>query len=228
MDGVHDMGGVEGYGEIQREVHEPAFHERWEAGVFAMVRQAFFAGIYKNSDQFRHSIERIDSNAYLQHCYYGHWLGGLENALVEAGVLTQAEIDASALQLGAEATDLVAARPSAHPDEFPVQATAEGSFRPDDTKPRFGVDDIVRTYRDPVAAHTRLPAYARNKRGRIVSCHNKWVYPDTNAHGQGELPQHLYTVAFNGLELWGEEAEAHVMIHLDLFEAYLSPVVEDE
>jgi nitrile hydratase len=70
-----------------------------------------------------------------------------------------------------------------------------------------------------------LPAYARNRRGRIVAWHVGWVFPDTNAHGRGETPQHLYTVAFEGAELWGDRAERGVVVHLDLFEPYLE--VED-
>ena len=69
--------------------------------------------------------------------------------------------------------------------------------------------------------HTRLPAYARGRRGRIVALHGGWVFPDTNAHGRGETPQHLYTVAFDGAELWGKFSEPGLLVHLDLFEPYL-------
>ena len=66
--------------------------------------------------------------------------------------------------------------------------------------------------------HTRLPAYARNKLGEIIALHGGRVYPDTNAHGLGEQPQHLYTVRFSSEELWDR---AGFSVALDLFEPYL-------
>ena len=47
------------------------------------------------------------------------------------------------------------------------------------------------------------------------------MFPDSNAHGNGELPQHVYSVAFDGAELWGDAAEPGTVVHLDLFEPYL-------
>ena len=65
------------------------------------------------------------------------------------------------------------------------------------------------------------PFCYKQERGAVISTHGGWVYPDTNAHGRGENPQHLYTVAFDGAELWGADAEPGVVVHLDLFEPYL-------
>jgi len=88
MDGIHDLGGKHGHGKVEREEDEPAFHERWEASVFAMSGAAAASGAFNNADRFRHSIERIDPVAYLSHGYYGRWLGGIETLLVESGLLT--------------------------------------------------------------------------------------------------------------------------------------------
>ena len=52
--------------------------------------------------------------------------------------------------------------------------------------------------------HTRLPRYVRGHVGmieRVIGCH---VFPDSNAQGAGENPQWLYTVRFDGRELWGD------------------------
>ena len=38
MNGVHDMGGMDGFGKVEAEPNEPVFHERWEGRVMAMVR----------------------------------------------------------------------------------------------------------------------------------------------------------------------------------------------
>jgi nitrile hydratase subunit beta len=221
MDGIHDLGGKHGYGGVRLEQDEPAFHERWEARVFAMLRAAGGAGALRNSDQFRHAIERIDPAAYLTQGYYGRWLGGLETLLVEAGIVSQAEIDARAVARGGDPRARVAARPAAQPDVIDYAPAADHSLRALTVAPRFAVGDRVRTSAHAVPGHTRLPAYARGRCGTVVALHGGWVYPDTNAHGLGEQPQSLYTVAFDADELWGAAAEPGTCVHLDLFEPYL-------
>ena len=219
MDGIHDLGGKHGHGAVDIEENEPVFHARWEAAVFAMTRAAAAAGAWNNTDMFRHGVERIDPVAYLSHGYYGRWLGGMETLLVEAGLLTQEELTARALSMGGDAHDLVAARPQ-EPTPLAERAAA-GNDRPLATKPTFAVGDIVLTSTEVVPGHTRLPAYARGKRGEVSHWHDGWVFPDSSAHGEGEHPQHLYTVRFTGTELWGGGDE-NITIYLDLFEPYLS------
>jgi nitrile hydratase len=220
MDGIHDLGGKEGFGTIEREHDEPLFHARWEARVFGIIRSGA-AGAARNIDHSRHAIERIDPRAYLTHGYYGRWLGGLETRIVEAGVLDAAAITQRAQELGATPDDLIASRPAAVPDRIDYEPADSGNRRAFDVLPRFGVGARVRTRAHGVPGHTRLPAYARDRAGLVTEWHGNWVFPDTNAHGRGENPQHLYTVAFTGRELWGEDAEPNVVVHLDLFEPYL-------
>ncbi len=222
MDGVHDLGGKHGHGRIDYELDGPAFHERWEAIVFALMGVARELGALRNTDQFRHAVERIDPVAYLSHTYYGRWLGGLENLLVEGGVLTQEQIRARIEALGHDASGLVAARPASAPDVIEYAASQHNSLRPLQQKQQFAVGDHVVTRGAPSTGHTRLPAYARGKHGEVVMWHDGWVLPDSNAHGLGEDPQHLYTVAFDGRELWGDEAEPGTVMHVDLFESYLT------
>ena len=93
-----------------------------------------------------------------------------------------------------------------------------------ESAPRFSEGDWIRTARHPVPGHTRLPAYIRGARGYVHSRHGGWVYPDSNAHGKGERPSHLYTVRFEGAELWGAESEPGTSVYIDLFEPYLQPV----
>lgn len=221
MDGIHDLGGKHGHGAVIREDREPAFHERWEAAVFAIVAAAQQAGAYNNVDRFRHAIERIEPVAYLWHTYYGRWLGGIETLLVEADLVTSEEITARANKLGAELDDLIAARPALEPDPQGEVSGLSTAARPISRAPRFKEGDAVITWTEVIAGHTRLPAYARGRRGRIHHCHGGWVYPDTSAHGKGEDPQYLYTVAFTARELWGSAADTGVTVYLDLFEPYL-------
>ena len=223
MDGIHDLGGKEGFGAVEREVDEPVFHARWEARVLGMNLTGG-GGAGRNVDHFRHAIERIDPAAYLTHGYYGRWLGGLEIRIVEAGVLDTASITRRALELGASPNDLIAARPSVHPDRIDYRPAGDGNRRGVQGEARFVVGARVRTRAHGVPGHTRLPGYARGRVGVVTARHGGWVYPDSNAHGHGENPQHLYAVAFDGRELWGDGAEPNVVVHLDLFEPYLEPL----
>jgi nitrile hydratase len=71
--------------------------------------------------------------------------------------------------------------------------------------------------------HTRLPRYARGKRGAVATHRGCHVLPDTNAHGLGEQPQHVYSMRFDAGDLWGEAAEPNQHVYLDLWEDYLLP-----
>ena len=228
MDGIHDLGGRHGFGAVVREPDEPVFHDRWEAQVFAIMRAAVAAGVVHNADQFRHAIERIDPAAYLTHGYYGRWLGGIETLLLEAGVITAEALAGRVRERGGDPAASAAARPAAVPDRIDYPPAAEGSRRAPPAPPRFAPGDAVRTAAFASPGHTRLPAYARGRRGTVLSAHGAWVFPDSNAHGGGECPQHLYTVEFSGAAQWGDAAEAGTAVTLDLFERYLEPVTDEE
>ena len=70
MNGIHDMGGMHGFGPIVREENEPVFHHDWEGRVFA-IRLATPVPIPGGS---RNNIEQMDPAAYLTTSYYEKWL----------------------------------------------------------------------------------------------------------------------------------------------------------
>jgi nitrile hydratase len=222
MDGIHDLGGKHGFGQVERETDEPVFHAKWEAKVFTFMLAGGAAGAWLNSDRFRHNIERINPISYLNDGYYGRWLGGIETGLVEAGVLDSAEIQFRYRELGGSDSDRIAARPVTNPEPLGKRAQEPGSQRIV-ASPKFAVGDLVKTDIKVTPGHTRLPAYARGKVGKIVACHDGWIYPDSSAHGLGEDPQNLYTVEFQGDELWGSDSESMTLC-LDLFEPYLHAI----
>ncbi len=88
---------------------------------------------------------------------------------------------------------------------------------------RFEPGDVVRAKNINPRGHTRLPRYARGRIGVVARDHGVFVFPDGSAAGQGEQPQHLYSVRFAARELWGEEARAGEGVLVDLFEDYLEP-----
>ena len=230
MDGVHDLGGMHGFGPVEREPNEPVFHAPWEA-VLVAIRRSRAMGRFYNIDEFRHGIERMDPAHYLGSSYYERWLDGLARVLAEKGVVTLKELE--------ERTASFRARPEAPaagagpgprgariPDDAdglqsPVNFVPPSTVRASSERPRYAPGDRVVTRSFHPSGHTRLPRYARGKPGVIHRLHGIHVFPDTNAHGLGERPQPLYSVRFDARALWGESAEPNHQVHLDLWESYL-------
>src|SRR5687768_12196525 len=211
MNGPHDMGGMHGFGPIVREENEPIFHEEWERTVFAMQRAIRARGLI-NIDESRHGIERMPPAEYLAASYYERWLASLERNLVEKGVITREELEARA-----------APQPAAHSVMARLNRPASGQhrYRREGAAPRFTAGDRVVTRNVHPTGHTRLPRYARGKRGTVHAVRGCYVFPDTHAHGQGEQPQPMYTVSFEGDELWGPSSEPRERVYIDLWESYL-------
>lgn len=197
MADAHDLGGRLGFGAIEVERGEPVFHAPWEGRVLGMAYLAMRNG-WLNIDAFRHGIERMGSERYFAASYYERWLRSLETGLPEAGVLAR----------GFTA---------------PALSETRGFERAALAAPRFALGERVRARARRAHGHTRLPGYASGKLGTIAQSRGAFVYPDTNAHGAGEQPQHLYSVRFAAGELWGAAAEPGASVRLDLFEPYLEP-----
>jgi len=223
VNGVHDLGGMQDFGRVVREENEPVFHADWERRVYAMSRAVRDAGI-NNIDEGRHGIERMDPADYLSSSYYERWLDGRTRILLEKGVIAEQELDARTAFF-TERPDAPATAPLTKP--LPAQMVArvpdEGYIRVASGPPRFAPGDAVVTRVMQPKGHTRLPRYARGKRGVIERHHGTHVFPDTNAHGLGEQPQPLYSVRFEASELWGESAEPNQTVNLDCWESYLLP-----
>ena len=224
MNGAHDLGGMQGFGTVEREENEPTFHAAWEAVVLAMQHAGRASALF-NIDEFRHGIERMAPAHYLRATYYEKWLEGITRLLVEKGVVGAEELAARRALFEREPG---ASPPAALSGPPPARAAsnprwAQDFIRETGATPRFAPGDPVRTRAMHPRGHTRLPRYARGKGGVIHCCHGIHVFPDTNAHGQGEQPQPLYSVRFDARELWGESAEPNQVVHIDLWESYLLP-----
>jgi nitrile hydratase beta subunit len=220
MDGVHDMGGMHGFGPIERD--EATFHAQWEKRVHALRAAAFTRGIGPgNVDAARHAIESIEPAVYLRSSYYERWLAALQTGLVKTGVLDEAAIEARA-RLYQQNTDAAAPSRSDLPG-IDRERAPQRAYQPRSggSRPHFAPGDKVVTRNIHPPGHTRLPRYARGKRGFIFRVHGIHAFPDTNAHGLGPQPQPLYSVRFEAAELWGASAEGPGSIYLDLWETYL-------
>lgn len=210
--GIHDLGGMHGFGRVDVERDEPVFHARWESRILGIVYQLVGGG-WVNIDAFRHGIERTGPVDYLTLGYYGRWRASVERLLVEQGVLGPDEVEAR-----------TEGRTTTPPPPVALPRLVEPGFeRAVGTPSRFAVGDAVRTSVAIPAGHTRLPRYVAGRRGVVAQVRAAYVFPDSNAHGRGEDPQHLYNVRFDAPELWGVDAEPGTAVHVDLFEPYLEP-----
>jgi nitrile hydratase beta subunit len=224
MNGIHDLGGMHGFGPVEREENEPPFHGDWEA-VMVAVQNAVCREDHgvMNIDEFRHGIERMDPAHYLASGYFEHWLDGITRVLLEKDIFSLEEIDART-SFFQEHADAPARAAIAGPIPRSAQRRSDnrrGVIREPTAPPRYSPGDRVTIRMDAPAGHTRLPRYARGKHGIIERYHGVHVFPDTNAHGFGESPQPLYSVRFEAVELWGDGAEPNQTVNLDLWESYL-------
>ena len=217
MDGIHDMGGMHGFGKVEPEPDEPVFHALWEGRTMALNRALGYTGIW-TIDQTRYGIERLPPDVYLNSSYYKKWAVRLENLLIEKGLIDADELKAGhALRPGEKLKRTLAA------DDVP-NTLSRGSFtRPAQAPARFKSGDRVRTKNIHPKTHTRLPRYARDRIGVIEAIRGCHVFPDTAAQGKGDDPQWLYTVLFDGRELWGKDSDPTLKVSIEAFEPYLDP-----
>ena len=203
MNGPQDLGGRMGLGPVSPEASEPVFHAEWERRVLALVL-AMGATRQWNIDISRHARESLAWPHYLSASYYEIWLDGLIKLMTARELL-----EGPPRALPRLVADNVAA----------VLARGGPCNRSCDRAARFKPGDRVRVLNLQPNGHTRLPGYLRHAEGVISAHHGAYVYPDSNAHGRGEDPQHLYTVRFAASQVFGNESTDE--LHADLFEPYL-------
>ena len=223
MNGIHDLGGMHGFGPIrpEPESQEPVFHSSWEARVFGLNRATGFLQLW-NIDKFRSARERQPPEHYLTNTYYENWLAALETMLVETGLVTAEELES-----GRESSPV--------PDEIKKRALRPNmvgnvplrvaNFRREiDAPARFQAGDRVLAVNRHPTGHTREPRYVRGHVGTVHEHYGGEVFPDLSAQGidQGG---HLYCVRFESGELWGDTADTQSAVYVDLWEDYLEPAV---
>jgi len=207
VNGIHDMGGLDGFGRVEVEADEPVFHHPWERAVFG-ISTAVLGRRIANGDAFRHAIERMDPAHYLASSYYEHWLTGVATLLVERGVVRAAELESRAA--------------GAFPLAGAVRATDVPEVAPRSTA-RFAIGTAVRVRNLHPPGHTRCPRYVRGRRGVIVRLDGRYPLHDVAAHADRPCDDHAYGVRFAARELWGPTAGANEAIHVDLWEHWLEP-----
>ena len=209
-----DLGGQPGHGPVQPEPEGELFHAAWEPRALALTLAMGGTGAW-NIDMSRSARETLPGYAALS--YYQVWIAGLERLLADRRLVLSDELHAGqALHPALPVPRVLMA------DAVPtVLAKGSSTLRPTNAPARFQEGQAVRTRAHPVRHHTRLPGYALGKRGVVDHVHGMHVFADAHAQGLGEQPQWLYTVVFDGTELWGADAAPGLTVSIDAWEPYL-------
>ncbi|HRD75999.1 MAG TPA: nitrile hydratase subunit beta [Hyphomicrobiaceae bacterium] len=217
MNGVHDMGGMDGFGKVEPEKNEPVFHGAWEGRVLAMSRAIGATGAW-NIDVGRFGIERLPPATYLASSYYERWQRRNELLCIERGLVTAEEIEAG------HASGKGKAMPRPPLKSNSIGDMRRGTFYADAQGPqKFKIGDRVRMRNMHPASHTRLPRFVRGHVGvveRINGCH---IYPDALVADGKKVGEWLYTVVFDNRTLWGADADPTVAVSVEAFEPYMEP-----
>jgi nitrile hydratase subunit beta len=211
-----DLGGASGFGAVQPEPEGELFHAAWEPRALAVTLAMGATGAW-NIDASRAARETLPNYRALG--YYEVWITGLERLLRERSLVHADELAAGRMLHAA----LPVARVLRAADVPPVLAKGAPTERPALAAARFKVGQRVRTQAAPAAHHTRLPGYARGRCGTVERVHGAHVFADAHAQGLGESPQWLYTVVFEGTELWADAAPG-LSVSVDAWEPYLGAV----
>jgi len=216
VNGIHDMGGMEGMGEIRDEASEAGYHAPWEGRVHALVTAMGAHGKWRF---IRPEIEAIPAADYLRMSYYERWLTALTERIVKSEFATRAEIERGHAEAGS-----LKGTPALTPEE-----ARESPFRPRQTElminvaARYQVGQRVRGRNMHPASHTRMPGYTRGRTGVVERDRGVFALPDNDVYFLDPTPQHVYMIRFTARELWGERASAHDSLYVDMWEDYLEP-----
>lgn len=208
VDGIHDLGGVQGFGAVAHSPAEPAFQQRWQAVARALL--VVVAGaVQASGGEFRHSIERMEPAHYLTSSYYERWLTAAATLAIEHGLVTRAELEARA--------------GGRFPLSGPVLTLPVADAGPDAGQLRFAAGDRIGVREWHPSGHTRCPRYVRGKAGTVARVDGTFSVPDVEAHGTARRYEPTYSVRFDAAELWAD-GQHGVWVHVDLWDSYLEPL----
>ncbi len=205
MDGMHDLGGRQGFGPVRWTHNATAFHADWEVRANSLYAFAVRQGLI-NMDEYRHAIERMEPRHYVTASYYERSLTGLATLCVEKGIVSRDELERRA------------------GGRFPLAGPSAPGRSNLPTRERFELGDRVRVRPDHIPGHVRMPGYIRGRIGVVVGESPAYPFPDAHAHGVEAQDEPTYDVRFRSEDLWPDSADA-ALVHVGVFQSYLERVV---
>lgn len=218
MDGVHDLGGIEGFGPVPVMDGDAHFRDikDWEKRMWGLSRERAVLLPAATIDWFRHGIERMIPADYLGFAYFSKWCVNYLVLMIDGDLITLDDV-----RRGHVENPQPPARAKTLENVLEINSKSDISFvAAVPGEPGFAVGRTVRTHRHMPGKHTRLPRYARDRCGSIIAHHGCHLLPDEGARGN-HVGGHLYTVSFAAAELWGPDANLRDTVTLDLWENYL-------
>jgi nitrile hydratase subunit beta len=201
MDGIHDMGGRQGFGPVVMDDRRVPFHDEWELRAAAISSRLLRQRIY-NMDEMRHAIERMDPRHYICAPYFERIFTAAATLCVEKGLISREMLDAA----------------SGGPVQLGLPAKA-GRTAPEQL-PELQIGDWVVVKNEFVKGHIRVPAYVRGKTGYIVGVSPAYPFPDASAHGLDVAKLRTFDVCFRSVDLWPDCCD-DAEINVGLFHCYL-------
>ncbi len=211
VDGVHDMGGMQGFGPVVRPGADAPYHDEWESRILALNVITGFERLRVSNG--RADREEMEPAEYLAAGYFDRWAWSVERGLLENGAIAPGEIDGMIARLaGGEVIE-----PTSNPAQVArvLKALDDVPTLPPAVDPRFAVGDRVRVLRMRPPGHNRSPRYLRGVQGVIerVQCNDR-------RPGAGSEP--VYLVSFAATDVWGADADRGQVL-ADFWEGYLEP-----
>ncbi len=217
MDGIHDMGGMHGFGRIPTE-QDTVFDHEWQKRAFALAETLAWSVPFA-ADEHRFAIEQIAPDDYLRCDYFEKWARAVETLLLQAEL-----VDEDELKTGQPTFQITAEKHPPVSADTLVSATRAGApmtYPADGLRPAFSPGQVVRVKEHAGHGHTRVPRYARGRKGRVVQNLGRFQFADAVAAGTGPDPKFCYRIEFEARTLWGAEACEQDSMLLDLWEPYL-------
>jgi nitrile hydratase subunit beta len=202
MDGIHDLGGMHGFGAVVAPGGEAPYHEGWEARVFALQLLVEMEGLEAGPGG-RATREEMDPVDYLAASYYERWLWSVEQGLLRKGTIAPGEVEHMMERLAAGG-------PEPPPHRDPQQAARAVQW--------LGLEEVIPMH---PAGHTRCPRYVRGVLGVVERVRGAEELPDVAVYRRDAAVEPVYAVVFRSDALWGRGEEPPWTVALDLWESYL-------
>ena len=218
MDGIHDVGGKQGFGRIKVTTEDPPFPTEWEARAFGIAKATTTASDY-SVDKFRYTREQLPPLEYLTAPYFEQWMRSTMAMLVGSGLVTAEEL-ANGHTDGTQKLDINP--PKSAEDARAAIAVSARFDGPYDGEPAFACGDQIYVSPDAPSGHTRLPQYVRGRMGHVLAYQGAHSVPEDNVRNI-KTYEPLYTVAFAIGDLFEERKGSPDQINVEIWERFLAP-----